>query len=182
LYDKQGKELLRHRLTQPIDLTRGKLRPLTNEIGITLFDQSISNETSYSHKLGIVTSTATTVSGDTGIFDYSLRHLYKYSTDDGVTDRYIQGNVNFNINANHSLKFSYERDLLEESTRGYEIAHTYRKSCWETQLSFTREIAPYNVSGGTSASRDSDIIFLRLTLVPFGNISQQLYASERTRR
>ncbi|GHV05654.1 LPS-assembly protein LptD [Campylobacterota bacterium] len=180
-YTNEGKEFFRHRLTQGYNLDTYEKRELINEFQLSAFDHTLTNEMRYSHESGAVTISTTTLEADFELFDYSLTHLYQQPSGKEITKRYVKAEAGFDISARHRLFASYERDLLESADRGFGVAHTYRRGCWQSELSFTRETKPYSTTGGYSDSKLNDIIFLRLTLVPFGELSQQLYSYERNR-
>ncbi|MDR0746984.1 MAG: hypothetical protein LBE89_03715 [Helicobacteraceae bacterium] len=179
-FDRQGREVIAHRLTQPAAIDGAQeLLDMTNEIQVSLSGMRLANETLYSHKEGDFTKNASTVNFSLGGLDIGGTYLYNRPSGSRVTKRYFRGNADLKIDANNILRASFQRDLLANENRGWTAAYLYRRSCWETELSFSREITPYSITGGTAETKTSDIIFLKVVLIPLGEFGQQIYSSER---
>ncbi|MDR0664509.1 MAG: LPS assembly protein LptD [Helicobacteraceae bacterium] len=181
LYDKRGRAFLTHRANQIASIEdNASWFDLENELTLKLFDQSLTNKLRYSHDLSAVVSSVTDFSGSISDFEYALTHLYENPTGKQVAKRYMQASIGYRLSANDAISGRYERDLLENQTRGWRVALNHKSGCWQSELSFERATTPYNVGSRSSSSKINDIIYLRLILIPFGEVSQQLYANEKS--
>ena len=180
LHDSAGLAVLSHRLSQPVILDENNtLLDLQNELILQpRSDISLSNRSRWSHEYDALTSSTTTFSKK-GTLAYSLTYLYANKTGNKVTNRYLSASAGYQLSRRHRFFGNFARDLLSDETRGWQVGYTYNKGCWQTILSFTRKITPYTTAGGDADSTINDIIFLKLTLVPLGEVEQQLYEQER---
>ncbi|MDR2152979.1 MAG: hypothetical protein LBO72_09165 [Helicobacteraceae bacterium] len=181
LYDKKGSAFLTHRAKQTVSLEdNATWYDLQNELSLNFFGHTLKNKLLYSHDFNAIVSSSTDFSGAFGDFDYALTHLYENTSGKKVDKRYLQASIGYKLSANDKILGRYERDLLEKQDRGWIAALNHKSGCWQSELSFERTITPYNIGSRGSSSRINDIIYFRLILVPFGEVSQQLYANERT--
>ncbi len=180
LYNRRGTAVLTHRANQVIQMDRNNtLLELENElIWRPTSRLSLRNLSRYSHEHHTLVRASSSIelSGDTG---YSLTHLYRNPDGDGVDQRYLQASAHHRFNVAHRIEGAIERDLMTDETRRYRMAYQYNRGCWQSELSLARTLTPYTTSGGETDSRIHDIIFLRLTFNPLGEVIQQLYEEER---
>lgn len=179
-YDNSGRSFLTHRLNQAMLMDENDtLLDLENELVFSpIANYTLTNTTKYSHDFDAVVSTSTSFA-KSGDFKYSLSHLYENKTGKEVTKRYVSIAAGYKIDGRHRVDGEWQRDLLASEDRGWRVAYTYNKKCWQSELSFARRISPYTTASGTTDSRINDVVFLKLTLVPFGDLNQQLYEKER---
>lgn len=179
-HNQNGLAVLTHRLSQPVVLDENNtLLNLENEFILRPTQElSLSNRSRWSHEYDALISASTTLK-KSGTLAYSITYLYENKTGDEVTNRYVSADASYKLSARHRFSGEIARDLLADENRGWRLAHTYNKGCWQTELSFTRRITPYTTAEGETDSRINDIIFLKLNLVPLGEVEQQLYERER---
>ncbi|MGE4295731.1 MAG: LPS-assembly protein LptD [Campylobacterales bacterium] len=177
----EGLPFLTHRLSQPMIVDENTtLLDLENEFILQpRSDLSLSNRLYWSHEHDALINSSTTLT-KRGALSYSLSYLYENKTGSRVTNRYLNANASYQVSRRHRFFGDFARDLLNDETRGWRVAHVYNKGCWQTELSFTRKNTPYTTAEGETDSTINDIIFLKLTLVPFGEMEQQLYERERS--
>jgi LPS-assembly protein len=179
-FDSKGREVLAHRLIQPATIdSEQELLDMTNEIQISMSGMKLANETVYSHKEGDFASNVSTINFSLGALGIGGTYLYNRPSGSRVTKRYFMGNADLKIDTNNIFRASFQRDLLADENRGWEVAYLYKRNCWEAELSFSREITPYSIAGGTAETKTSDIIFLKVVLIPLGEFGQQIYSNER---
>ncbi|MDR1450934.1 MAG: hypothetical protein LBI57_01170 [Helicobacteraceae bacterium] len=181
LYDNNGRLLLTHRADQLVSLENdANLYDLHNEIALNFFGQSVRSRLTYSHGYSAIVSSATDLRGSVGDLEYSATHLYENPTGERVAKRYLNASLGYQLNANAKLIGAYQRDLLAKQDRGWSVGLNHTSGCWQSELSFERSTTPYNIGSSGSSSKINDIIYLRLILIPFGEVKQQLYADEKT--
>ncbi|MDR2638428.1 MAG: hypothetical protein LBC09_01160 [Helicobacteraceae bacterium] len=181
LYDKKGRAFLTHRASQIVSLDDNtSWFDLQNELTLSLFGQRLSNRLRYSHEYDAAVLSTSDLSGAFGGVNYALTHLYENPTGKRVSKRYLSASLGVKLSENDKIVGKYERDMLANADRGWSVALNHKSGCWESELSFERDITPYNIGSRGSSSRINDIIYLRLILIPFGEVKQQLYADERT--
>jgi LPS-assembly protein len=180
LYNAQGLNVISHRASQVARLDDNRtLLELENEVIFRPTRRlSLRNLSRYSHTHDTLVSASTSleVTGRSGL---SISHLYRNPEARGVNQRYLQATAHHRFNSAHYASGSIEHDLLTDEIRRFRLAYQYNRGCWLNELSFERTTTPYAASGGGTNSRTHDIIFLKMTLVPLGEIVQQLYDEER---
>lgn len=180
LYNNHGLNFFSHRINQAmLNDSNNTLLDLENEIVIKPTNQiALSNTLKYSHDFDGIKSSSTSLT-KSGDFNYGITHLYENENGEGVTKRYLSIKSGYKINGRHSVRGEWQKDLLANENRGWMAGYTYNKKCWKSELSFHKKITPFTTSTGETDSRFTDVIFLKLTLVPFGELNQQLYEKER---
>ncbi len=172
-YNKEGEELLYHRLVQPINYDeRDKMGDLENEIGVKFSSGlSFNSDIFYSYNRTTFSQVVTTLSYRDELQELFLSHFYKNRLKGERDSNFVRFIGSRNLSKKYKLFVTIDYDLKDGESRNWSIGWGMRKKCWSYEIRYKEEILPTLTREG-SRSYENNTIYFRLEFYPLGGISK----------
>ena len=182
LFDKNGEQILYHRLAQQISYTNGtsKLGEIENELDYKITKNlKYYNDTLYDYDQRLIAKTLNSVSYTDQDLTFNLSYLYKdsFSAATPIAPRftkYVTSGISYKYNDHYRYFANYNYDLEAARKKSSEIGFMYSKRCWDFGLRYVENVRPIltvdqttGLTSGNSSISDR-YIFFTITLKPIG--------------
>ncbi len=170
-YDYDGKELLYHRMIQPIFYDREyKYGDLENEIGIKLLPGvNFVTDLFHSHEYSSLSSITSSLRYADSLSALSISHFYKNGFEGKSDSNFLTFYFQRNLSKKYKLFGRIDYDINNAYTRKWESGWFFSKKCWKYRVSYKEEIIPILTSAGSSSIKNRALMF-KIELVPLGGI------------
>ncbi len=176
LFDKEGEQILYHRLAQQISYTGGqsKLGNIENELDYKITKNlKYYNDTFYDYDQNLIAKTLNSVSYTNQDLTLNLSYLYKdtflaaTSTVPRFT-KYVTSGFSYKYNEHYKYFASFNYDIEAAKKKSAEIGFLYSKRCWDFGLRYVENVRSVLNTDNTASSYNDKYIFLTITLKPIG--------------
>ena len=176
LFDKDGEQILYHRLAQQISYSGGKskLGEIENELDYRITKNvKYYNDTFYDYDQKLIAKTLNSVEYQDGSVGVHLSYLYKDTFIDPTSTvprftKYLTSGFSYKYNEHYSYFGNYNYDIEAARKKSSEIGFLYSKRCWDFGLRYVENVRPILTSNNLASSLDDRYIFFTITLKPIG--------------
>ncbi len=171
LFDKRGRQILYHKLSQKItnELNSDALGELENELDLQLSDAiSYYNDTFYNYDLTRITKflNALRYNDETVVFD--ITHLYEnYGDATLARSSYVIADVAYQYNKHYKYFAKAAYDIENAVKKNMELGFIYSKRCWDFGIRYVENNRP-TPSNNAAASSFDRYIYVTISLKPIG--------------
>lgn len=170
VYDKNGNQIIYHRLSQSItyDGTQNETGDLENE-----FDYQITqglnfyNNLFYSYDKNRLSKNFNKISLTTSNLNVELSHMYENKfLEESQNIDYLTSSLTYKYNKNYSYKAAYNHDLQANEKKGLEVGFMYERKCWDFGIRYVENNRPILKAGGDTESIYDRFIYFTIRLKP----------------
>lgn len=170
LFDKEGKEWLYHKITQPISVedntTYGVLE---NEIRLQLGNHvTLYNDLFYDMQTDQFDKISSSLSYNGNGMSTVLAHLFQNQPLINRESDYYTFKMEYKTSGNYTYTAEYAYDNLLKTSRNIVAGIKMKKRCWSYDIQFSERIIPTS-----SASLTEQYLSVRVNLIPIAGIGYQ---------
>ncbi len=177
LLDSSGKEILYHRLSQPIivqgtnDLDAG-LGEFENEFRWTITDRiSFYDDTFYSFQRNEFSKTLNTLRYKDRMFNVGISYLYEnkaYRSLSNPYTNYMNADASYRYDEHYNYFAKYALDVENSLKKYSEIGFLYSKRCWDFGLRYVENNRPVLLQNGITSSVFDKYVYFTIIMKPLG--------------
>ena len=168
-YDKNGRKILRHSISQGYYTEDGEYSNLKNIIGwYPISNLSLYNKIEYSHKNSYIEKIQSSAAYTHSLFDTNILHTMWKSNDVNKQD-YVQGNLGINLRHDYKLFAGIQYNLEDKRTKEWKAGISHKRKCWNYSVVYSQEIEPTTTTAG-SASKKTHGVYLAVNFYPMGGV------------
>lgn len=183
IFNETGREVLYHRLRQPIVYEKGydKYGDLENELRYNI-TQSFNyyNNTFYNYDRNVISKTQNSIGYNDAIFIFNVSHLYedKLLNTMRTQSSYVTTDARYNYSQRWQYYAGYAYDIKLSETKNRHLGFLYNKRCWSVDLKYVENIRPILDASGQAGAIQDKILYLTLNLRPMGGFEVHYKKSE----
>lgn len=173
IYNKEGDEILYHRLSQNISYSNlSRYGELENELDYKVTKNiSYYNNMFYNYDKNQFSKIFNRISINEYGLNLSVSHLYKDSFIDSTSSSsrytsYLTSSAIYTYNDHYSYSGAYNYDLDTQELKNMEIGFLYKQKCWDFGIKYSENNRPVLLQGDLSSSVYDRYIYLTIALKP----------------
>ena len=177
IIDNSGKEIIYHRLSQPINLSESNgavkgLGEFENELRWNITDKiSFYDNTFYSFERDEFAKTLNTIRYQDSMFNVGLSFLYEnraYRNQNDPYSRYVTADISYRYDSHYKYFTKYAYDVEHKIKKYAEVGFLYSKRCWDFGLRYVENNRPVLLNGGITSSVYDKYVYFTIIMRPLG--------------
>jgi len=186
--DRNGKEKIYHRLSQPIVVGENSelngLGEFENEFRWQITDRiSLYDNAFYDFKRHVWQKTLNTIRYNDGTFNVGLSYLYenRLQNQSDIYTNYTNADLSYRYDSHYSYFTKYAYDIENRIKKYAEVGFLYSKRCWDFGLKYVENNRPVLLNGGFTSSVYDKYVYFTIIMKPLGG-SEVNYRTSDTLR
>jgi LPS-assembly protein len=162
IFEKSGKQLLYHRLSEIIadPGNENTIGELESELDMYVTDNlKYYNNLLYNFTYDKISKQLNKITYTNYGFNLSLSHFYKKDFKNNTKTSYITSSFKYRYNSHYSYTASYDYDIEYKIKKRAEIGFLYQKRCWDFGLRYTENNRPILTNNNASSIYDRYLYF-----------------------